>query len=193
MTELKQIDGIESLIERYGLGTLVETGCYQGDGMEQAIRLGLRSLYSCDINEHWVEHCRQRFPGAHLWQGPSANVLAEMCVQSDGPTLFWLDAHLPEMYGVKAKGLDMPVLDELEIIRHYKRHFERDVVIIDDTRILKSDDNPRFQPDETICCEPIEGISIADIVGKLSRTHMANHHHDGEGYIVFTPAGKYVK
>lgn len=193
MTQLRHIEGIESLIQTFGLGTLIETGCYEGDGIEQALRLKLRSIYTCDIGLKWIEHCKERFPGAHVFHGKSVDVLPEMCRQVEGPSLFWLDAHLPEMYGHSDDTAKMPVLEELDIIRYNKRHFERDVIVVDDTRIIKSDDNMRFRESENICCDPIEGISIADIVGKLQRTHMAKHFRHHEGYIIFTPAAKYAQ
>lgn len=189
MTELAQIREIETLCSRYGLRTFVETGCYKGDGIETAKRLGLRDIWSCDIGQTWVDQCRQRHEGAHIVHGLSTEALPEMCQGANGPTLFFLDAHLPEMYGTQGLSEDhkMPVVDELKLIRRHKKGYADDVIIVDDTRIIKSDDNPRWTPGETICCEPIVGISIMDVVGQLADTHFSHHWLDNEGYIVFKP------
>lgn len=192
MTELKDIDSIAELINRYEITTMVETGCYKGDGIQAAFDLGIKRVISCDINSEYIQHCSRRFFGKNLTLnfGPSEECMADMCrLAGQSSTLFWLDAHLPEMYGtLGAPGrLKMPVLNELHTISVFKSIVANDIIIVDDTRIIKSDDNPRFRPGETICCKPVEDIKMLDIVQAFEKTHFAKHYMDHEGYVMFKP------
>lgn len=191
MTELAKIKGIREIISSFGLGTLIETGCYEGDGIQTALSLGIRQAYSCDIGLSSIETCRQRFKNqaVYLWHDLSSNALPEMCESVDGRTLFWLDAHMPSMYGLGGYDDDhkYPIINELQVIKDHKFKFVEDVIIIDDTRVIKSSDNPRFDDEEVICCDPITGITIHQITKILSDTHLFQHVFDHEGYIIFTP------
>jgi len=177
---------------KYGLNHFVETGCYKGAGLATAFRMDFLRLISCDINETWVDYCRHQFDSDYtdFFLGASHEALPKMCRLANGyPTLFFLDAHLPDMYGMATPGeLErMPIAAELEQILKYKQGFQNDVIICDDMRIIKSDDNPRWTPGETICCEPVEGITIQMLESIFTDTHDAVLDPHAEGMLIFTP------
>lgn len=192
MTELKTILLDNDLVGQFDIVNFIETGCYQGDGIQCAIDVGINypNIRSCDINMQWVLHCLDRFSNnVSIVCGPSAQQLPQMCVGLVGPTLVWLDAHLPEMYGLSPanSGYNMPVIEEICQIKNNKFDYQNDVIVIDDTRIINSTDNPRYRPGENICCEPITNLSINMIEKELSDTHRMIHVLEYEGYLLFLP------
>lgn len=194
MTELHDTKA-QHYKDTFDLECFVETGCYRGDGIKTAIDMGFDPVISCDINQSWLAHCASRFVSDayrnrfSLHAGASHVALPPMCREAEGPTLFFLDAHLPEMYGMASpSSLEvMPVLAELAAIRQNKAEFEHDVIICDDMRIIKSDDNPRWRPGETICCEPVEGLSIQMLRSVFNQTHDVVLDPHAEGMLIFTP------
>ncbi|RMH11301.1 MAG: hypothetical protein D6698_16575 [Gammaproteobacteria bacterium] len=191
MTELGQIHNITSIVSSYSLENMVETGCYEGDGIQTALDLGIQRVWSCDISERYVTHCKKRFQGqpVTILLGLSTDVLPSICSSVEGPTLFWLDAHLPSYYGIT--GTDekhkMPVVQELNIIREYKRGIDKDVIIVDDTRIIASADNPRFSRGECLPEHLVTDVTLSEIQGVMKGTHRVEHYMNYQGYLLFTP------
>ena len=192
MTELLQLyDVVLPLVNKYKLINFIETGCYLGDGIKTATELGFRpeNIYSCDINQKYIDHCRQRFGDEiKLFYGKSDEKLKSILNQISQPCLFFLDAHLPKMYGLNEFDKEdvMPIYHELLTISNYDV-VRKSVIICDDTRIIKSDDNVRFTPGENICCEPVENLSIKLLTSVFENSHDVVISCDFEGYLLFTP------
>lgn len=118
---------------RHGLRYFVETGTFKGDTVE-AMRRHFDGVWSIELAPHFYQDAVRRFEGASnvkLLQGDSGKKMAEIVVQLQGPTLFWLDGHYSG--GNTAQGdLKCPVWGELEAIFAGCAH--PFVVLIDDAR-----------------------------------------------------------
>ena len=143
MSEVKGLPYIEDLKAQYDLGTFVETGCWKGDGIQAALDMGFSTVYSCDCNEDWVNHCHVRFSGDN-------RVVVELVKSVDFlkklfqdelrgvDALFWLDAHFPNYCSGGNKfddegDLRFPLVEELRLI---KSNTSKSVIYCDDMRVL---------------------------------------------------------
>ena len=115
---------------------LVETGTYEGDGIETALRVGFKKIISIELFEGFVVACRKKFASDQrvtILQGDSAIMLWDAIKDVNEKITFWLDGHaFPEED--KPLGTACPLIDELEqISRHpIKNH----VIMIDDMSSL---------------------------------------------------------
>ena len=134
---------IRPLIEKYNLVNFVETGCHTGSGINHAINNGLKSIYSCDIDKKFVDYCKDRFPGSCIIHTHSVKFLEDNVDLISGNCLVWCDAHFPELTGGTSSNEEerFPLFKELEILSK-KDGVEYDVIIVDDIRVLISEDNP---------------------------------------------------
>ena len=138
---------IRPIIVQHGLANFIETGCHTGDGLVWARHNGLLNLYSCDIMQNYVNMCKQKIPTASIFLQDSATFLTTVLPFVNDPCLFWLDAHLGHIfYGspITDKDINFPLVTELDIIRK-KENVKKDVIIIDDTRIIRSTDNETYE------------------------------------------------
>lgn len=123
--------------EKYGLGTMVETGTFLGDTVE-AMRHEFRKVYSIELADKFHEIAKKRFErvgNVSLHKGDSGKVMPEVVKMVNGPALFWLDGHYSG--GDTAQGdLNCPVWGELEAIFAGMEH--PFVVLIDDARCFKN-------------------------------------------------------
>lgn len=176
---------ISYYIQKYGVENFVETGCYTGDGINHALAHGL-TAYSCDIIPKYVAHCKARFgPGTYIYTKHSADFLTDIVDVIPGRCLFWLDAHFPELYdGVsKTKEEFFPLVKELQIVSK-KPGVENDVILVDDIRVIISDDNPIKQEfDERY---KIYGNTIKELTD-LFPNHNSEIVNFQEGLLIFTP------
>ena len=117
----------KGLFSKYPNPVFIETGSFEGDGIQQALDEGFKTVYSIEINTWWFFHCIDRFkdnPGVRIIQGDSAIMLERLLKIINKPVTFWLDGHV---------GADStPLLKELEIIKNHtiKTH----TILIDDLR-----------------------------------------------------------
>ena len=180
----------EEWVKQFNLTTFVETGCYKGSALEYAQSLGLK-LFSCDINDDYVKDCKEKFPESTILVGESTNCFKEMLPQIKEPTLFWLDAHLPQAYGRPWLFTDenhCPAFDELQIIKELKNNYNKDVIIIDDTRNIEAKDNPFFAAGGLpMFVTPGVGHLLQDYIDTFKETHEVNHILEGTGSLVFLP------
>lgn len=134
---------IRPLIERYDLVNFVETGCHTGSGINHAINSGLKNIYSCDIDLKFVNYCKERFSSSYIEHTHSVKFLENNVNFMPGNCLFWLDAHFPELTGGTSSNEEerFPLFKELELLSK-KDGVEHDVIIVDDIRVLISEDNP---------------------------------------------------
>lgn len=135
------IPEIGPLVAHYGLVNLVETGTGpESSALAAAQKNGLCG-YSCDVFDRCVSHARETYPAFRVEHKNSVDFLAELLPDLDGPTLFWLDGHLPTSSLCIPGGI-FPLYEELWLIRTLKHGFEKDVIWCDDVPYITALDNP---------------------------------------------------
>lgn len=176
---------IKPFITDYQISNFVETGCHTGSGIQHALVNGIENIYSCDIDKKFVDICRHRFPGAMIVNSHSVDFLNDIVEIIPGNCLFWLDAHFPELTGGTSKNEEerFPLFKELQVISK-KTDIEKDVILIDDIRVIISDDNPIKQ--EFDDQYKIYGTTIKDLTD-LFPNHKAEILNFQEGLLLFTP------
>ncbi len=177
---------IVPLVQQYKLVNFVETGCHTGSGLAHAIRCGLVNIYSCDIDKKFVDYCKQQFGDrVYVEHKHSVDFLTDIVDVLPGNCLFWLDAHFPELTGGTSSNAEerFPLFKELQVISK-KYDVEKDLIIIDDIRVIISDDNPIKQ--EFDDQYKITGTTIKDLVD-LFPNHDSEIVDFQEGLLVFRP------
>lgn len=180
---------IKVIKEKYGLTAFVETGTWQGAAVEYARASQFEKIYSVEVHHGFWEQATKKFSvyqHIRILKGVSIEVLPKILPDiAVDKTLWWLDAHLHEAYGVEKSIADsFPLEKELQNILA-SRDISGDVFIIDDLRIYEdgpftSGKCPRAHQ------SPIKGIQfIHDILGK---THTIEKRYEHEGYIVAMPS-----
>ena len=120
--------------------TFIETGSYEGDGIQIALDYGFKQVRSVEITEKYYELCRDRFSDeiecgkVKLYLGDSKEKMSEMTQDVEGKMCFWLDAHCS--YGETGGSEDKnPVLYELNLIKNLKGNDH--IIMIDDLRLFR--------------------------------------------------------
>ena len=139
----------------------VETGSYEGAGIERALKAGYEIVHSIEVSRIKYDFCKNKFKGnsnVHLWLGNSRNTLPQIMKTIREPVTFWLDAHLPEKGSPKNTERN-PILNELQCIKNHpiKTH----TIMIDDMRCLRRGEYP--------------GISVDTLVKKVTKIN-PNYH-----------------
>jgi len=114
----------------------IETGMWEGDGIQAALDAGFQRIISMDIAQRPIEHCTMRFrsaPAVALMEGDSATVLPEVLAAITDPVTFWLDAHYSGRWG--GGGVN-PILVELDTILFKWSPPPGTVILIDDFRLF---------------------------------------------------------
>ena len=122
---------------KYLSETLVETGSYQGDGIQTALDCGYQTVYSYEISPQLHTLCKNRFQGekkVHLFQKSSVK-MAEDLREVTGRITFWLDAHY-SAGSATYSDKPCPILEELSQIAMLPRkdHY----ILIDDVRLFQT-------------------------------------------------------
>lgn len=178
--------GVNDLTRNYSLTEFVETGCFQGEALDYAQRLGYSNLYSCDIDPLRVKECQTRFPNAVVVHQESVGFLEQVLPRVQGAALFWLDAHYPADYGQEeTTATKFPIIEEILRIKQYKTDYQQDVIIIDDIRVFDSRDNPFIN--RSIGEYYMMDLSIRQITDLLSDTHDYQLVQADTGNLIFTP------
>jgi len=128
--------------------TLVETGTWQGDGIDTALQAGFAQVVSCDVNGELVEAARRRFTAkpVRVLHSPSEEMLSNVVPMLTEPSVFFLDAHampvdvafaefstMTLMKGHESNaGLQCPIEKELSIILNVE--LAEHVILIDDAQ-----------------------------------------------------------
>jgi hypothetical protein len=124
---------IREYAERYGLGTLVETGTYLGSTVK-AVRDNFHWIYSIELDDTLHARARARFaafPHITLLHGDSGEALPGLLPRIGEPSLFWLDGHFSG--GQTAKGrLTTPIVAEMQAVLAHP--IDGHVILIDDAR-----------------------------------------------------------
>jgi len=179
---------IGELKSKYNINNFVETGVYLGASVQIAYDSGFTSVYSCDIDNNHVNNARSKFPHAKIFSGDSITFLKDVLPSLTGTTLFWLDAHFPEFYGIPYEdtGWKMPLFTELELIKQTKVGYQHDVIMCDDIRVMRHPNNPKYVPGE------LEDYLYIDMdwdafVNQFSDTHDYQILMPDSGAIIWTP------
>ena len=110
----------------------VETGSYEGDGIERALHDQFKYVISIENDRRQYYRLKKKFslfPHVKIWCGDSGVFLGKMIAHIDKPITFWLDAHrYPPIKNTK----NCPLLEELEHIKHH--HIKNHTILIDDIR-----------------------------------------------------------
>jgi hypothetical protein len=176
---------ITPLVQKCNLENFIETGCHTGSGIAHALSSGLKNVYSCDIDKKFVEYCQNRFPGHSIVHEHSAKFLEDTVDFISGNCLFWLDAHFPELTGGTSSNEEerFPLFKELEILSK-KDNIQNDVIIIDDIRVIISEDNPIKQTFDKQY--EVHGHTIKELTD-LFPNHDNNLLQFQEGLLFLTP------
>ncbi len=187
MTWLTHIN-IGDFRKNFGLTSFIETGCWNGDGIEYAYKSGFSNIKSCDVNKKYVDLCLEKFPEAEIAFQESLSWLESILPTATEKTLFWLDAHFPDMYGEAESTEEMriPLIAEIELIKQLKPDYSGDVIVCDDMRTFRSDKNPRYREGE------LEDHLLLDVdwdafTNILNETHDAVLLNEHDGVMVFIP------
>jgi hypothetical protein len=116
----------------------IETGSYEGGGIELALESGFDTVYSIEITDHYYNFCCEKFkdnPKVKMVNGDSYIELEKLISLSDEPFTYWLDGHYSG--GNTGIGIELfPIMQELESI--LKRGVDGEVIYIDDMRCLRN-------------------------------------------------------
>jgi hypothetical protein len=126
---------IRRYASRFCTPVLVETGTYRGTTVH-AMRRRFAQIYSIELSEELYERARERFAGdahVHILHGDSGELLPVLARRIEEPCLFWLDGHFSD-WGTARGVRDSPLERELEAV--LERTQDRDVVLVDDARLL---------------------------------------------------------
>lgn len=124
-----------AVLEQYPNPCFIETGTYEGDGVQLALDCGFDEVHSFEVDPVLAERAKARFadqPNVKIHCGDSATLLRGVIETVRTPITFWLDAHahgddealprptalLPELEAIAASGrTDGTVLiDDLRVI-----------------------------------------------------------------------------
>lgn len=185
------VEFIASFRTTFDLSVFIETGCYEGAGIHAAHGAGFNDVRSCDLDANRVTQCQERFGSSvRCLQGRSIDALSLLVDRSDGPTFFWLDAHYPAFFGMEHledEQTRFPVLEELALIRQIRDGALKDVIVIDDLRVIDSIDNPRWADGEVSDYYRITHVTVHDIHAPFAATHNLTLDPQQEGLIILTP------
>jgi hypothetical protein len=133
----KSMTASPNLFSKYSNPVFVETGSYEGDGIQAALSSGFTKVVSIELAPALAEYCRNLFEGdsrVTLYEGDSSKMLDKILKDINEPVTFWLDGHWS--YGETARGdEDSPLLKELELIKAWiKETGIKPTLLIDDMR-----------------------------------------------------------
>ena len=119
----------------------IETGSFNGDGIQIAIDCGFTNITSIEITDKYCDVCRERFKnnkGVTIVKGDSITELRTVLDKNkDLNYTYWLDGHWScEDTGFGQK--EFPIMEELEAI--LCRPVVNEIIYIDDMRILRAFD-----------------------------------------------------
>lgn len=188
---------LKQYINKYKLTTFIETGTHAGDGVEFARKNNLQ-VYSCDISKKYIDYCAIKFKDdslVNLYIADSLVFLRELLPIQKEKSLFWLDSHFISLYDKTIKETienRFPVFEEVKLIKALKLNYEKDVIVIDDIRVIFGNDNPRFwfgNKTDSGMEEKyvVKDFSLTDLISIFSDTHETKVSSEYEGYLIFYP------
>ena len=128
---------LTSILPKYINPVFIETGTYQGDGVETALALGFQKIISIELFEELFIPVKEKFINndkVTILNGDSGIILGDVIKNINEKITFWLDGHIfPNqeiILGVKA----CPLIDELSHIANHS--IKEHVIMIDDMSSL---------------------------------------------------------
>lgn len=139
------------LFKKYLNNIFVETGTWNGEGIDNAIAAGFNKIYSIELSEKHYNLCKNKYknnPNVNLYHGESFVVLKEIMPKIDEPATFWLDAHYSQ--GDTALGrYRCPLMQELEVLRDFAQ-IHQNTILIDDIRLCGTEEFGDVSKDKII-------------------------------------------
>lgn len=154
---------------RFGLGTLIETGTYEGE-MARKASPHFRRIVTIELDAGLARAATlklARLGHVEVIAGDSAQVLPEVLASLREPALFWLDGHFSGA-GTARGASDTPLLAELEAITRHP--VPGHVVLIDDARLLGAGDYPTLDDLRRIAgaWRADGGVEVGDDIVRLT-------------------------
>jgi hypothetical protein len=121
----------------------VETGTYTGGGVMLAYGMGFKEIYSVEIFEEFQAENRKKFegyPNIHLYTGDSETMLWDMIKDIKEKITFFLDSHVVQQTGGASGIREVPLLQELDIIKKHERNDH--TIMIDDRSMMGRKQHP---------------------------------------------------
>jgi len=141
----------EDLVEvRSDIKTFIETGSFEGYGIQKALDAGFTEIYSCELMKKHYDSCMDRFSdndNVSLYLGSSEDFLPEILEQVDQPFVLWLDAH-GGYQGVAGEPLKQYLPKEFDALYKYSAKFDSSVIMIDDANQFINDQNFKTKVEE---------------------------------------------
>lgn len=132
-----RIMGIDiEMLKKYKTNIFVETGSYIGDGINTAIEMKFKKIFSIEVSRKFFNYCRERFYNiinVKLLYGDSGKILYDIIKNIKEPITFWLDAHYS---GGKMQKRKSPILNELKQIA--KHRIKTHTIMVDDISCYKT-------------------------------------------------------
>ena len=176
--------------ERYGYHTFVETGLFRGESVEDAVELGFKEIYSCDLNPEYVTSAENRWPWGKFYVGESQICLKQICDVNEESTIFWLDAHLPLYHDMEEPNehARCPLFEELKVLKQFKKGIARDVILCDDTNVITMNNPNAYTKRDVAEDQMINFIDFEEMIHMFDKTHNVHQFpHQGHGVVVFEP------
>jgi hypothetical protein len=136
------------VLKRYPNKYFVETGTNLGDGIYAALDAGFDKIISIEIHEPSYQFAKDRLK--HLSQviivkGDTSKDLWSYISEINEPITFWLDAHWSGPGTGQGDNVN-PIMQEISQIRDH--HIKTHKILIDDRRLMGTDDFLKIPEDE---------------------------------------------
>ena len=189
----------EDYIQKFSLKNYVETGTGEGATLAHSLNASFENAYSVEINSTIYERALQNFKTrlstgeCGIWFGNSFEKLPEILKETEGNTLFFLDAHFPGADFQLAKYEDeedydtrLPLEKEIAVILE-NRDVSDDVFIIDDLVIFEPDGGPYEAGPLTLPRDICPQNGIEFLEKAFSETHDITRSYTSQGFLIITP------
>jgi hypothetical protein len=158
------------ILAKYKSHVFIETGTYNGGGIQIALDVGFPVIYSIESDKSLCEFCRDRFSAlSHIkiFHGLSKDVLPTILKGINTKSTFWLDAH---DFGGGASAL----YTELDIIgSHYIKDHH---ILIDDRAYFET-----WDIEESVVLDKVKSINKDYKIIYENKTNM-----DGNSMLIAT-------
>lgn len=176
---------LEQVINLYTLLTFVETGLLAGDGVRAALSSGFKRVYSIDINEEYCRNVQSSItdPRLTVFCGTSVSGILEIISDLSGNTFWWLDAHLPALYGnpqIDDEDMVFPLISELEVISSM-RDCSGDVFLLDDVWFYKD------MSEMVKGAKHVLDVELVPILKGMFPDHLVYFNASEQGYLLLFP------
>jgi hypothetical protein len=184
---------INSIITEFNIENYIETGTGAGICLSHMIPFNLKQYHTIEIHSTLYDLAKEKFKdysNCNLHFGESSEKLVDALKDTNGPTLFFLDAHFPgadfgyaQHDSEKDYNIRLPLENELKIISDNK-DTSKDVLILDDLRIYE--DGP-FEDGNWVDRKRIGGEGIEFIYNLFEKSHDISKDYRDQGYILLFP------